>query len=170
MLMSLGCDNAPNTMPPGTTGSDSRPLDVPELPWPFWPDRMRVHPLTYIVDDPLAGQTVVEARLEFFDPDGHTTRCLGVARVELHDAGDLFTSEPLVWWQQDLTDLELNARFFDDVTRTYLMRLELDPIQIPRRPHLTVQFRSADGRSFTADYDLPDRRVQPLPSPEEAGD
>lgn len=165
----VGCDSPPNAMPPGTTGSRAQPLEVPEMAWPFWPERMRVHPLSYIVDDSLSGQTVVEARLEFFDFNGHTSRCVGVARIELHDAGDLFSSEPLVWWRQDLTNLELNARFYDDVTRTYLMRLELDPVQIPRRPHLTVEFRSADGREFAAEYDLPDRRVEPMPSPDRGG-
>lgn len=97
--------------------------------WPFLPVEIRLHPLTHVVKS-VGGQRTIEARLEFFDEQGHGTKGIGQVRFELVAPGYENTSASQTAegvWDVDLTDLNRNARHYDSVTRTYLFRLSLDP-------------------------------------------
>lgn len=114
--------------------------------WPFWPTRMRFHPLTRLATDAETGTTIIEARLELFDRDDFTTRGYGEVRIDLHDRWGRTGHDPIQMWEMDLKDLEANRERYDPVTRTYLLRLEPEPGHtLPEDPVLWGYFMSADG-------------------------
>jgi hypothetical protein len=140
--------------------ADDRYLQLPDIvggepvAWPFRPVEMRIHPLTRLATDEDEA-VYLEVRIEFRDADGHTTRGLGELIVALHTGG--LGNALIDSWRQDLTDLSVNAQRFDDVTRTYLLRLRVDPANMPVRPELRAVYHAADGRVLTAEYRLGDR-------------
>lgn len=121
--------------------------------WPFWPAAMRIHPLSRLVTSPgETPQTVIEARVEFLDREGHTTKGYGTVDIDLLDAGQPGASSR-VHWGLDLRTLEVNAHHFDDVTRTYLFKLDAND-NLPERPQLIVRFESVDGERLQAVREL----------------
>jgi hypothetical protein len=127
----------------------------PDAPWPYWPQRLRVHPLSQFTADRSIGGTIIECRLEFTDRDGDTSKAVGIVDIELHD-GDLARgSEPVAKWAADLWLPEVNRERYDPVTRTYLFTLQIDEHLIPLSPQLYVFFLSADGKRLQAAYQLP---------------
>jgi len=141
--------------------ADDRYLQLPDIvdgepmAWPFRPASMRVHPLTRMATGEVDDEAHLEARIEFRDADGHTTRALGELVVSLHsgpgEGGEIQS------WRVDLTDLDVNAQQFDDVSRTYLLRLRIDPSEIPERAVLRATYHAADGRTLTAEHRLGER-------------
>jgi hypothetical protein len=143
-IVLVGC--APNSGAPRTTAFDpdlDRP--GPDAPWPFWPSHMRVHPLTRIIEDAEAGERILEARIEFTDRDGYSSRAYGFLRIELFDGDPAIGRADLTGWNVDLRDLDRNENHFDDVSRMYLMRLELGQTPTPAEPVLNVEFYSLNG-------------------------
>jgi hypothetical protein len=129
-------------------GTGNATLDVAEpalREWPYWPRRMRIHPLTQFATNRDTGQLIIEARIEFFDEHGHTCKGVGQVLLDLHATGSGRNSEPLETWALDLVDPAVNYDHYDELTRTYLFRLEFDPRVLPERPELWAYFRSADG-------------------------
>jgi len=168
-LVAGGCENGGGgmTMPPKPTDT---PADVADPRWPFWPAQMHIHPLTRISTDRSTGATVLEARIEFLDQYGTTTRGFGQIRLELSDQAGAVPSAFTDVWSIDLRLLERNRTHFDDVTRTYLFKLKLDQQQIPARPELRAYFYGSDGAT------LKDRRtvrpyvIEPVEETEPAKD
>jgi hypothetical protein len=116
--------------------------------WPFWPQRMRIHPLTRITVDPTSEDLVIELRLEFTDRDEVTTRAVGQAYLALFlDPADIPLS-PVQKWEIDLQSLDANRVHFDLVTRTYLFKLRVEPPTLPEQGIVRAFFASADGREF----------------------
>jgi len=113
------------------SGPEPQPASEPRPPlWPFRPASLRVHPLSHALrTDGVV--SVIEARIEFFDRFGHTTKGLGVVRLELHAADALPGAARLAAWEIDIKEVEANLRHYDDVTRTYLFRLGLEGIADP---------------------------------------
>ncbi|MHC4129103.1 MAG: hypothetical protein ACYSUA_13210 [Planctomycetota bacterium] len=127
----------------------------PDAPWPFWPQRMRVHPLSQFVTDRDSGDLLIEARVEFVDVGGYTCRAVGLIDIDLHDADAArYTSEAISSWSANLWDLEVNHERYDDVTRTYLFRLRIEKNLIPSEPELRVYFLCGDGNRLQASYRL----------------
>lgn len=129
---------------------DDRYLQLPDIiagepvAWPFRPAEMRIHPLTRLATDDEGEAAFLEVRIEFRDADGHTTRGLGELIVDLR-AADGSTNA----WRVDLTDRSVNAERFDDVSRTYLLRLRIDRDDLSARPQLRAIYNAADGRTLT---------------------
>lgn len=147
LAMLTGCEPAQGTaMREMETGADER-LEA-EGGWPFWPVEMRLHPLSRLVVGP--GQRVLEARVEFTDEDDVTSRAYGQLRIDLHPEGQTGRTRPLSTWEIDLTDAERNRQHFDAVTRTYLLRLTLEDVELPDAPELRAYFLSADGARMEA--------------------
>jgi len=144
VLSIIACSGCQPTRPGGGNGLATHADG--SLRWPFWPADMRIHPLTRITTDEAGGETIIEARLELVDAHGHTTKGIGFVTCELLPRG----SETVVaFWELDLTDLAINRERYDDVTRTYLIPLELDDEStLPERPELRARFESADGKVF----------------------
>ncbi|MHC4947152.1 MAG: hypothetical protein ACYTG1_02665 [Planctomycetota bacterium] len=144
------------TLPAGCLDAVPRDLGLqdPEPPpagatWPYWPTHLRIHPLTRLAPAPDSTSLVIEARVEFFDADDHTTRGVGRVRFALHEAGrSPELSLPIASWIHDLRDAAVNERHFDDVTRTYLFRLEIDASQVSEPVDLYAFFVSATGQAL----------------------
>jgi hypothetical protein len=151
LILLIACGLAGCATPEGADRVGVDPATGEPVPWPYWPTTMRIHPLSRLVTDADSGRTVIEARIEFLDRDGQTTRACGQLRIDLYDASANFPTQPVTTWEMDLRDLAINRQRYDDVTRTYLFPLdtELDPL--PRRPELRAYFLSADGRPLTED-------------------
>ena len=145
------CHSQPGS-PPGQPGKAE---DSADAVWPFWPERMRLHPLTRLTSDAQLGRPIIECRVEFQDIDGQTTKATGQVRFELVEGGsDDATAAPRRSWpEQDLRDLKTNRLRFDDVTRTYLFPIDVKADDLAGGPRLWAYFLSADGRlmkdSFT---------------------
>jgi len=123
--------------------------------WPFWPTRMRFHPLTRLVKNETTGQWVVEARIEFFDSEGANTKAAGQLAIQLFAGADSKPAgDPIQVWNQDLHDLELNHRQYDDMFHTYLFRLEVDPAKVPEQIVLQALFVSDNGVDLDATLKL----------------
>ena len=117
--------------------------------WPYWPTRIRFHPLTRLATDGRSGSAVIEARLELYDGDDYTSRGYGQVQIDLLDPEKEAGKEPIQRWYVDLRDLGTNRQRYDPVTRTYLLPLELKPNAVlPEELELWVYFLSADGLSL----------------------
>lgn len=141
-----------------------------EVPvWPFWPVAMRFHPLTRLATLERSNVTgilgerretregemvIVEARLEFFDTERHTSRALGQVRFELRDGAQGQASDVIDAWNIDMRDLAINAQLFDPVTRTYFIRLELERASVPEHADLRAYFLGVDGAELRASHRL----------------
>ena len=140
----------PSSAAPATSPNASG--DAPE--WPFWPTRMRLHPLTRLVDDPETAGVVIECRVEFNDAADHTSKAAGQLTLQVYPDSLTPTGAGAVeTWNQDLRDPVLNRRQYDDVTRTYLFRLQTTAA-LPPNAELRAFFLSADGRRLNADMRL----------------
>jgi hypothetical protein len=116
---------------------------------------MRIHPLSQFVTVKGSGEVLIEARIEFVDPHGDTCKTVGRIDIDLHDADAArYTSEAITSWNANLWDLEINNDLYDEVTRTYLFRLQLDEHPIPTEPELRAYFLSGAGKRLQATYRL----------------
>ena len=137
---------------PDATGDPSgRSASQETVRWPYWPTSMRIHPLTRLVTDADSGRTFIEARIEFFDRDTHTTKGCGQLRIDLYDLSGVTPRGPLATWEMDLSDPATNLERYDDVTRTYLFTLDTELEELPAGPELRAYFLSADGRPLKED-------------------
>lgn len=130
--------------PPGTGG---RASDIGRgAVWPYWPTSMEITPLTRLITDPATQKPLLEARIEFLDVQGFTSRAVGLLHLEIRDGSKPLIEEPVQTKQRDLRNLAENQQHFDIVTRTYLFRLEVIPESWPDEPVLHVTFDSLDGQ------------------------
>ncbi len=132
---------------PSTDGSD-----VAEGEWPFWPSRMRIHPLTQLVTDRRTGDRLIEVRIEFLDLFDHTCKAVGQLDIELHAADDpAHVSQPIERWSTNLANMVANRDHYDEVTRTYLFRLQVEQSKLPQEIELRAFFWVGDEH-FQARY------------------
>ena len=135
---------------PGSSGERIR-LDAGSLRWPYAPTAIRVHPISRIKLDRETGVAVVQARIEFQDPDGFSTRGVGKLTISLTGPsrdGVMLMSK--TEWECDLNDLELNRQYYDEVTRTYQVTLQLTPrIDVPFEPRLRAVLVTPQGRTLS---------------------
>ncbi len=130
----------PATGAPTESGTGGQATDPPRAAaWPFRPTKLRLHPLTHALrsEDKVS---VIEVRVEFFDRFDHTTKGLGVLHFELHATDGAAGGGPrLASWEIDVSDVDVNMRHYDDVTRTYLFRLGLGGVEdLPASGRLDV--------------------------------
>ena len=156
----MGCEAGP--------GPVARPVDgqilgpTPRLvaeedtgAWPFWPTSLRIHPLTRLAIDTQTRQTIIEVRLEFLDPQQHTTKGVGQVRIDLATTGNAAASSPpLATWSWDLRDPSVNRTLYDDVTRTYLLRLRVQSLELGPQLQLRAYYLSATGQRLQATHTL----------------
>lgn len=119
---------------PGDAGQFRPEHNVPvDEVWDIRPVRMRIYPSSRFVRED--GKPLLEARVEFFDGAGDSTKAVGELRFELFTAGPAAQSssgQRLYAWAVPLLTLEQNQLFYDSVTRTYLFRLRLDSLSLIR--------------------------------------
>lgn len=140
----MACRPGPGAGDHPLAGRRDGPAAVAE--WPYWPRTIRIHPLTRLVETEAEG-TVIELRVEFLDRFGDGTKACGTLQASVFDerrgAED---RRPIDNWEADLRDPEFNARCFDHVTRTYLVRLPVTPEVFERGPVLYVRYDCDRGR------------------------
>ncbi len=115
---------------------------------------MRVHPLTRLTNTGPGGTAIIECRLEFTDAEGQTSKAIGQLTLQVYPDSFAPTGRgALETWNQDLRDLEINRRQYDDITRTYLFRLEVSQ-PLPAGCEVRAFFLSTDGRRLNAEMRL----------------
>jgi hypothetical protein len=101
---------------------------------PFDPATMRIHPLTHLqrasdIVGGTPGPTVkprINCFVEFKDRWGDTCKALGRFQVLLYRPESTPGQERQdAMWEADITDLARNADWFDPVTRSYRLQLEV---------------------------------------------
>ncbi len=93
---------------------------------PFAPARLRLHPLSHLERDEAGRPTRLVCHAEFQDRWFDSVKACGVMEVQLYrGSATPGMDEQVARWSVDLTDLEANARWFDPVTRTYRVQLDL---------------------------------------------
>jgi hypothetical protein len=136
----------------GRAGTLPSNADEALLDWPFWPAGMRVHPASRLVIEQETSQAFIEARLEFTDALGDTSKAVGVMEFDLLvPALPSGASNPVLSWALPLNTLEGNAQHYDGITRTYLFRLSLGEWSISPDVTLIARFESIDGQRFSAE-------------------
>ena len=150
LLTAFGCASPqPNTTTPAGPGDEGG--EAATATWPYWPAAMRIHPLTRFAHDEQADQSIIEARIEFADADGVTTRAIGRLTLTLLTPNTEPAAAPIRQWQDiDLSSGAINAQRFDTVTRTYLLKLQVDPSKLPAQCELKAVFTSSDGQTYSA--------------------
>ncbi len=153
LTSSIGCGTGCDQLQPTVDRPQTQPdpiADSGDVGWPYWPVSMSIHALTRITIDRGENAPVLEARVEFTDAEGATTKATGQVLLELTDDVAFADAAPASEvWSIDLRALRKNATHFDEVTRTYLFKLRLKPEQQWHRPRLRVQFQGADGAVLT---------------------
>lgn len=146
----------PGCQEPGRPSNGQALITSPN-DWPFWPTQMRIHPLTRLVVDTETNRPMIEARIEFRDADNDPAKAVGELTVSLHAVrpagaiGQGTDSDGFIAnWRLDLRDLTLNNQHYDDVTRTYLLRMEVAAADLPQQGELRAVFDSVDGRQLVA--------------------
>ena len=120
---------------PGVTATAGTSLEV----WPWGPATMRVHPLTRFRTMPDGQARGIEARIELRDVNGYACRGVGLLTLHITSTSELrkFSRHAV-----DLADLATNSERFDDVTRTYIVRIDLsDQSHLPDVLVLHAQFQ-----------------------------
>lgn len=153
VLLSVGgCQNSHRPRTINTTPGSNQPFEIgtASMHWPYWPVSMRIHPLTRVVE--ADGQLIIEARVEFADADGSTTRGVGQLRLMLIETAGQRAGTLVQEWTVDLRHGGTNGLHFDDITRTYQFRLELDPSLLTRTAQLRAHFLGADNARLSASH------------------
>lgn len=154
LLLLAGCDpmmNQPVINQADGSNAVTTNAEGEALTWPFWPRGMRIHPASRLVIEKDTNQAFIEARMEFTDALGDTSKAIGVMKFDLIVAGlPANLSNPVLSWELPMKSLDENALHYDDVTRTYLYRLSLGEWSSSPDVTLIASFESVDGYRFDA--------------------
>lgn len=143
LLGSSGCETTEQATTPPPTQEQRNAVE--DARWPFWPTAMRFHPLTRVMLEPDRDELIIEARVEFSDDNGSTTKAFGELLLQLIEAGTVLEE-----WTVNLADLPTNALRYDDITRTYLFRLEIDQARYSPTAELFAGYLGVDGTELRA--------------------
>lgn len=111
-------------------GRVSEPVDASAGLGPFAPVQMHIYPLSHIQSRsdprlPPGSKPRIVCHLEFTDRWYDTVKAVGLVDVQLYRSGGAGYDVQHARWRVDLADLTANADWFDPVTRTYRLQLNL---------------------------------------------
>jgi len=116
---------------------------------PFAPKEMRIYPLTHV--ERVSGEKSADGarsrivcHLEFVDRWFDTCKAVGRVELEIYRPGGGLNPGVDVRagrWDIDLTNLERNAEWFDPVTRTYRLQLDV-PVELEQVKGANVRLRA----------------------------
>ena len=113
---------------------------VPEGVWPWAPAEVKFHQLSRFLERD--GVEILSLRIEFRDAEGDPVKFPGTVIIEVSPQNTLDESWTFTF---DLSDLKTNASFWDHVTSTYRIELEID-WDDPPLPNTEIMVRiSADS-------------------------
>jgi hypothetical protein len=123
--------------------------------WRPTPTAVRIYPATQFIQPD--GQPTLEASVELLDAMGDSIKAPGRLRFELFAVSERGqTGGRLYQWAVPLRTLEQQQQYFDLVTRTYTVRLELDSDKATTRPTLLrVTFTRPGGERLQDERTLP---------------
>ena len=148
VLIETGCEGGGSAWPTATSSFQQDDVAEENPTWPYWPVHMRIHPLTRVIAGDTKERILIEARLELLDRDDIPTRGVGHVGFELIADDRVNDAKPPVAWDMDIRDTAKNLQHYDDVTQTYLFRLEVDRSQFPEKAELRAYFLSSDGKAL----------------------
>ena len=128
-IAAAGCALQPRPAIRGT----ANPTD---LPAPFSPASLDLHPLTRI-DRDADGHPWIIAYIELKDAWGDPTKGIGELQIQLYRQVGGSTSglaEQELNWNASLSDLDFNAKIYDAATRMYRLPLEKAPEWLVAKP------------------------------------
>ena len=111
--------------------------------WLIEPVRMRIYPSTRFVDRD--SETILEARVEMFDEMSDSVKGVGQFRFELLVAGLMGQTERLYTWNVSALTLSDQRRYYDSITRAYLVPLKLTEAVSQDMATLRVTFVGPSG-------------------------
>ena len=134
----------------GGGGGGEAAVDLADA-WQPSPESLRIYPSTRFIRE--ADMPLLEARIELIDAMGDSIKASGRARFELRASGEnpgVREGRLLYSWDIDITDLEDHRRYYDPITRTYLLRLQLTDAALTRRQVLLrVTFQPVTGERLS---------------------
>jgi hypothetical protein len=107
-----------------------------ELPNPFAPASLDLHPLTRI-DRDAQGHPWIIAYVELRDAWGDPTKGTGTLQVQLYrqvGGSSSALGEQELTWSAQFSDLDFNAKIYDAATRMYRLPLEKAPEWLVAQP------------------------------------
>ena len=153
LLVLTGCqaktDKTSNQQPaPHPQQTTDQPTSHPTpKDWQPKPVSIRIYPSTRFVEQD--GKPILEARIELFDEMGDSVKSSGSIRLELFAIGEderRTVGARLYRWDINQTTIDDQRRYYDPIIRGYVYRLELDDVELTRRPTLLrVVFQPTQG-------------------------
>ncbi|MCC7145145.1 MAG: hypothetical protein IT443_01730 [Phycisphaeraceae bacterium] len=135
------------------SGDARQPWLLLDQPWQVRPVRMRIYPSTRFVRE--TDQALLEARVEFLDENGDSTKAVGEFRLELFSTARASGAEVgrrLFSWVVRMFSRQTNEIFYDPITRAYLFRLKIESLAVIRdQVLLRVTFLPAAGERMEAE-------------------
>lgn len=138
----------------GPTASEEPASDQPAAWYPR-PSDINIYPATQFVERD--GEPMLEAAIELLDELGDAVKGPGQLRLALFARGQYGqVGEQLYRWDVSLRTKAQQQKYFDLVTRTYVLRLSLDDQQVTTKPTLLrVTFVQPDGPRLQTERSLP---------------
>lgn len=121
--------------------------------WPWAPSAVELHGLSRFIASEDA--EILSLRVEFLDPDGDPTKFPGELVILI--TPDLAPDSEKRRFNFDLSDLEVNERYWDRVTSTYRFKLESswEEPPLPSTPiRVQLKARLGDGPDLKAGMTL----------------
>ncbi|MEM9417491.1 MAG: hypothetical protein AAGA25_00370 [Planctomycetota bacterium] len=146
MALAAGTGALMGCQPKGPAPPKPVERETAETGWQPKAVALRIYPSTRFVRE--QDTPMLEARIEMFDQMGDSIKASGQLRFELFAAGHapgIDVGRLLYSWDIGLLTLEDQQRYYDPITRAYLLRLRLDSTGITRREVLLrVTFQVGD--------------------------
>lgn len=150
-------ERAPNQPPPPGEAWQARPVSI------------RVYPSTRFSEE--RGDVLLEANIELLDEMGDPVKGAGEFRLELYEAEGRARGRQLYLWRIPVYTIEEQRRFYDGITRSYLLRLRLDAPEVARQPAvLRASFAPLASARLEAEATLKPMPQPPAPTTEPAAE
>lgn len=124
-----------------------------DLKWPWWPNRMQITDITRVGRADAAGVRPIEVRIRFQDPDGDSTKALGLLDLTVSRLNE---PEDPVRVSIDLEDPVIQRDCWERVTECYWIpiRVDLPGLVEGRMLRIDAEFTGIDGASLRDRFDL----------------
>jgi hypothetical protein len=156
-LLPIGCEFKGEAASSPEAAADDGPKTAAgaDQIWRARPEAIRIYPATQFTTSD--GAPTLKASIELLDAMNDAIKAPGRLRCELfavNERGQV--GGRLYHWDVPLYTLQQQRQYFDLVTRTYTLRLELDNEQVTQRPTmLRVAFMPPEGPRLQDQRTLP---------------
>lgn len=133
----------------GITSCDSPGRGLTGDDWPWGATALEIHGLSRFLHRD--GEEILSVRVEFLDKDGDPTKFPGLLEIDVDPEGILDEEERT--FRFDLSDLKVNAEYWDHVTSTYRFQLQpnWDEPPLPSTPIRVRAIATISGEGRLSD-------------------